>query len=159
MNMDPYRLTGNFGDSVIESTIDAATRIINQPRNKFTAIYFSKDNIERIQRQLIRETKRLTKGIDIGKQSEGQLLMIMCGLYKLYGTFDGKNVEAALGPLNKLVVAECVKQILPNIEAYLLYIRDASQPFGGGGERAFARPTDVSVKGTKTTTGFLPLQR
>jgi len=159
MNMDPYKLTGGFGDSIIESTIDAAIRIINQPRDKFTAIYFSRDNIEHIQKQIIRETRRLTKGIDIGKQSEGQLLTIMCGMYTLYNCFDGKNVEAALIPLNNLVIAGCVKQILPNIEAYLLYIRDASQPFGGGGERAFARPTSVSVKGTKTTTGFLPLHR
>ena len=91
--------------------------------------------------------------MDIGKQNEDELIMMMCGIYVQDSTFNG-NVKESLKKINTLIITECLKQILPGVRAYVLYLRDASLPFSGGGENAFARPQDVSEKGT-----LLPLQR
>ena len=82
----------------------------------------------------------------------------MCGIYVQDSTFNG-NVQESLKKINTIVITECLKQILPGVRSYVLYLRDASMPFGGGGENAFARPQDVSEKGTKVSPGFLPLER
>ena len=86
--------------------------------------------------------------MDIGKQNEDELIMMMCGIYVQDSTFNG-NVKESLKKINTLIITECLKQILPGVRAYVLYLRDASLPFSGGGENAFARPQDVSEKGTR----------
>ena len=153
-----YTLSGEFGGSSLEPTVDAILRTLHQRPDGLNTTFFSSKNIDHIQKHLIHETKRIT-GFEIGKQSETDLITIMIASYVQYSTFDGNNADAARQHLNKLVVAQCLSKILPGIRAYLLYVRDASKPFGGGGERAFARPMSTSVKGSKTTTGFLPLHR
>jgi len=103
-----------------------------------------------IQSKLISQTKKYT-GVDIGKQNEDELIMMMCGIYVQDSTFNG-NVKESLKKINTLIITECLKQILPGVRAYVLYLRDASLPFSGGGENAFARPQDVSEKGTRVFT-------
>lgn len=156
-SFDPYKLSGNFGNSEIEPTVAAALRVLHELPEPFNTTFFSRKNVDFIQQKLITETKRFT-GVDIGKQNEDELIMIMTGVYVQDSTFNG-NMFESLKKINTLTITECLKQILPGVKAYTLYLRDASLPFGGGGETAFARPQDVSEKGSRTITGFLPLQR
>lgn len=154
---DPYKLTGNFGDSDIEPTVTAALRVLHELPEPFNTMFFSRKNVDFIQNKIASETKRYS-GVDIGKQNEDELIMIMCGVYVQDSTFDG-DIKKSLKKINTLVITECLKQVLPGVKAYVMYLRDASQPFGGGGESAFARPQNVGEKGSRTITGFLPLQR
>jgi len=154
---DPYKISGEFGDSTLEPTVVAALRVLHETPAEFNTTFFSRKNVDFIQNKMISQTKRYT-GVDIGRQNEDELIMMMCGIYVQDSTFNG-NVKESLKKINTIVITECLKQILPGVRAYVLYLRDASMPFSGGGENAFARPQDVSEKGTKVMSGFLPLQR
>ena len=154
---DPYKISGEFGDSTLEPTGVAALRVLHETPAEFNTTFFSRKNVDFIQNKMISQTKRYT-GVDIGRQNEDELIMMMCGIYVQDSTFNG-NVKESLKKINTIVITECLKQILPGVRAYVLYLRDASMPFSGGGENAFARPQDVSEKGTFTLPGFLPLQR
>ena len=154
---DPYKISGQFGDSTIEPTVAAALRVLHETPSEFNTTFFSIKNVNFIQGKLISQTKRYT-GVDIGRQNDDELIMMMCGIYVQDSTFNG-NVQESLKKINTLVITECLKQILPGVRAYVLYLRDASLPFSGGGESAFARPQDVSEKGSKVMPGFLPLER
>ena len=156
-NTDPYKMAGEFGNSTIEPTVAAALRVLHETPSEFNTLYFSRKNVDFIQSKLISQTKKYT-GVDIGRQIEDELIMMMCGIYVQDSTFNG-NVQESLKKINTLIITECLKQILPGVRAYVLYLRDASMPFNGGGENAFARPQDVSEKGTRVNPGFLPLER
>jgi hypothetical protein len=84
---------------------------------------------------------------------------IMIGIYVQDSTYDPAKFAASLAKINKLVITECLKQILPGVRAYALYVRDASRPYGGGGETAFKRPVLATVKGSRSLPGFVPLVR
>ena len=156
-NTDPYKMAGEFGNSTIEPTVAAALRVLHETPSEFNTLYFSRKNVDFIQSKLISQTKKYT-GVDIGRQNEDELIMMMCGIYVQDSTFNG-NVQESLTKINTLIITECLKPILPGVRAYVLYLRDASMPFNGGGENAFARPQDVSEKGTRVNPGFLPLER
>lgn len=154
---DPYKISGEFGNSTLEPTVAAALRVLHETPAEFNTTFFSKKNVDFIQNKLITETKRYT-GVNIGRQNDDELIMMMCGIYVQDSTFNG-SMKESLKKINTLVITECLKQILPGVRAYVLYLRDASMPFNGGGENAFARPRDVSEKGSRVLPGFLPLQR
>ena len=154
---DPYKISGEFGNSTLEPTVTAALRVLHETPGEFNTTFFSKKNVDFIQGKLISQTKRYT-GVDIGRQNDDELIMMMCGIYVQDSTFSG-NVKESLKKINTIVITECLKQILPGVRSYVLYLRDASMPFGGGGENAFARPKDVSEKGSRVLPGVIFLQR
>ena len=160
---DPYRVSGDFAlPGGIEPTVTAALRVAHELPSPFTLKYFSRKNIDFIQNKLVSETKKYT-GFTIGPQDEGILIEIMVGIYVQDATFDPSNFNASFAKLNKLVVTECMKQILPGARAYALYVRDSSSNYGVGtgrnAETSFARPVLASTKGSRILTGFLPLDR
>jgi hypothetical protein len=154
---DPYKISGEFGNSTLEPTVAAALRVLHETPAEFNTTFFSKKNVDFIQNKLITETKRYT-GVNIGRQNDDELIMMMCGIYVQDSTFNG-SMKESLKKINTLVITECLKQILPGVRAYVLYLRDASMPFNGGGENAFARPRDVSEKGSRVLPGVLFLDR
>ena len=154
---DPYKISGEFGDYKLEPTVAAALRVLHETPAEFNTTFFSKKNVDFIQNKMISQTKRYT-GVDIGRQNEDELIMMMCGVYVQDSTFNG-NVKESLKKINTIVITEGLKQILPGVRSYVLYLRDASLPFNGGGENAFARPKEVSEKGSRVLPGFLPLDR
>jgi hypothetical protein len=154
---DPYKISGQFGESTLEPTVTAALRVLHELPAEFNTTFFSQKNVNFIQSKMISQTKRYT-GVDIGRQNDDELIMMMCGIYVQDSTYNG-NVKESLKKLNTIVITEGLKQILPGVRSYVLYLRDASMPFGGGGENAFSRPQNVDEKGTKVMPGFLPLQR
>jgi hypothetical protein len=154
---DPYKISGEFGDYKLEPTVAAALRVLHETPAEFNTTFFSRKNVDFIQNKMISQTKKYT-GVDIGRQNEDELIMMMCGVYVQDSTFNG-NVKESLKKINTIVITEGLKQILPGVRSYVLYLRDASLPFNGGGENAFARPKDVSEKGSRVLPGFLPLDR
>lgn len=154
---DPYKMSGGYEDHDVETTVAAALKVLHELPSDFNTTFFSKKNVDFIQNKMISQTKRYT-GVDIGRQNDDELIMMMCGIYVQDSMFNG-NVRESLKRLNTIVITECLKQILPGVKSYVLYLRDASQPFGGGGENAFSRPQDVSEKGTKVMPGVLFLDR
>jgi hypothetical protein len=156
---DPYRVSGSFSTQYdLEPTVTAALRVIKELPEKFNTTFFSRKNIEFIQKTLVSETKRYT-GFNIGPQDETVLVEIMTGIYVQDSTYDPSNFAASLAKINKLVITECLKQILPGVRSYAMYVRDASRPYGGAGSVAFERPVLATVKGSRSLPGVLFLDR
>jgi hypothetical protein len=132
--------------------------------NTLMGFFFSVENVDYLQNRVVDEVKRIKK-VDISKQSEDELLIIMNNYYQkaLSGWLphedsNGKpnpnevyprgttscSLTSRLSRLNASVLEECVKQILSGIDMYLKYYEDASSlPL------PLTRPSFTSMKGSR----------
>jgi len=111
--------------------------------NALSRTYFSNDNVERLQRQIVQEVYRVSKK-QIGKQSYQELQIIMKSMYLQYGRNIPTGIEEQVQVLNKYVIDECVRIIVPNVLQYNKYIEDISSPIP-----IMPRSQNVSNKGSK----------
>jgi hypothetical protein len=111
--------------------------------NALSRTFFSNDNVERLQLQIIDNVykKSLKK---ISKQSYQELQIIMKSIYLQYGRNIPYDIERQVLTLNKYVVDECVRIILPNVQQYNKYINDITSPIP-----VMPRSQNVSNKGYK----------
>ena len=151
MMTNPYYSSGSFGNDTLEPVVTAALRVAHEIESPFTREFFSKRNIDFLQNKMIEATKKYT-GMTIGRQDDKVLVMIMSGIYVEYSTATG-NMAEDIKKLNTLVFSECMKQILPGVRSYALYVRDASAPYGGAGTEAFRRPILSTTKGSRALEG------
>ena len=115
-----------------------------QELNPLSLKYFGKNNINKIQNLIILEVKTRAN-YTIGRQSEIQLQIIMRSIYLSNSKNLMTNIDYQIDELNKMVVDESVKVIIPNIKQYLGYRKDISSP-----RQMMAHPTSVSSKGEKS---------
>jgi hypothetical protein len=111
--------------------------------NALARTYFSNDNVERLQRQIVQEVYRVSKK-QIGKQSYQELQIIMKSMYLQYGRNIPTGIEEQVQVLNKYVIDECVRIIVPNVLQYNKYLEDISSPIP-----IMPRSQNVSNKGSK----------
>ena len=89
--------------------------------------FFSETNIHTLQYSIITSVKSMTN-IDIGPQSKIDLLNFMHKHYKLNAnTQCPGNIQSEILRLNKLVIQECVENIIFNMKSYMNYRRDIEQ--------------------------------
>lgn len=117
-----------------------ALKALQMTPNPLLIYYFSKDNVEYLQKRTIQEVKRI-RNIDISPQSVDELLIIMRSnyLYAIQGwlpaSVDDPNVpqnrgekpcslEMRLSRLNQSTIEETVKQVFSGIDQYNLYTKD-----------------------------------
>lgn len=105
--------------------------------------YFSNDNIECLQNQIIKAVFSVSQK-QISKQSYQDLQIIMKSIYLQYGRNLPNNIEEQIVKLNKYVVDECVKIIVPNMLQYTKYLDEISSPVP-----TMQRAQNVSIKGNK----------
>ena len=111
--------------------------------NALSRTYFSNDNVERIQRQVVNEVYNKSQK-QISKQSYQELQIIMKSMYLQYGRNLNTDIEGQVLTLNKFVVDECVRIIIPNVLQYNKYIEDITSPIP-----VMPRSQNVSNKGYK----------
>jgi len=111
--------------------------------NALSRTYFCNDNVERIQRQVVNEVFKQSNK-QIGKQSYQELQIIMKSIYLQYGRNLPTEIESQVAKLNKYVVDECVRIIIPNVLQYNKYIEDITSPIP-----VMPRSQNVSNKGYK----------
>lgn len=108
--------------------------------------FFSKANIDRVQRALQKTIKK-HMGATIDRQSDEQLLIVMRYVYMQQGANYGCDAE--VDRLNALVLKEIVPQVAAGLSQYVGYLRDASTlPV------PLARGQATSIRGTKTLELF-----
>lgn len=108
--------------------------------------FFSKDNIDKIQKEIIAEVYKESEGqYIISRQSDLQLQIIMRGVYLTYGNGLYESLDVKLNELNKVVINDCMKSVMPNIKQYLHYRKDISTP-----RHIMSHPINPSSKGEKT---------
>jgi len=111
--------------------------------NSLSRTFFSNDNVERIQLQIINEVYKQSQK-KIGKQSYQELQVIMKSIYLQYSQNLKKNIEEQVQKLNKYVIDDCVRTIVANVLQYTKYIEDITTP-----TPVRFNPQNVSNKGYK----------
>jgi hypothetical protein len=111
--------------------------------NALARTFFSNDNVERLQRQIVQEVLRVSNK-QISKQSYQELQIIMKSMYLQYGRNLPTDIEGQVVVLNKYVVDECVRIIVPNVLQYNKYLDDITSPIP-----VMPRSQNVSNKGYK----------
>ena len=136
----PYELYKN-SNSKQNTSVDIISNIVVP--NAVSRTFFSNDNVERLQRQIVNEVYKQSQK-QIGKQSYQELQVIMKSIYLQYGRNLPTDIEGQVLTLNKYVIDECVRIIVPNVLQYNKYIEDITSPIP-----VMPRSQNVSNKGYK----------
>jgi hypothetical protein len=116
-----------------------------QEMTPLSQAYFSKNNLDKIQQQLINEVRiKSNNEYNIGRQSDLQLQIIMRSMFLSYGKNNNNNIRAQIDELNAMVVEDCINKIIPEIKQYLYYRKDITQP-----RQIRDNSVNVSSKGEK----------
>ena len=140
----PYELYKN-SNSQQNTSVDIISNIVVP--NAVSRTFFSNDNMERIQKQIINNVYTQSKK-QISKQSYQELQIIMKSIYLQYSRNLPNNIEEQVFLLNKYVVDECVSIIIPNVIQYNKYITEITSPIP-----VPPRSVNVSNKGDKSLPG------
>jgi hypothetical protein len=112
--------------------------------------FFSKGNLDVVQRALASEVFRLT-GFKIARQSDDSILVVMRAIFADHAINQPRDVGAEVARLNRGTVSAVTDNVISNITAHLAYLRDASRM-----RTPMERGAATSTKGLHTT---LPLFR
>jgi hypothetical protein len=143
-SIKPYELYKN-STSQQNTGVDIISNIVVP--NAVSRTFFSNDNVERIQLQIINEVYKQSKR-KISKQSYQELQIIMKSIYLQYSRNLPNNIEEQVYTLNKYVINECVSIIIPNVTQYNKYITEITGPIPIN-----PRSINVSNKGDKSLPG------
>ena len=96
--------------------------------NALSRTFFSNDNTERLQLQIIDGVYKACQK-KISKQSYQELQIIMKSIYLQYGRNLPYDIEEQVMTLNKYVIDECIRIIVPNVLQYNKYLDDITALF------------------------------
>ena len=119
--------------------------------NTLSRAFFSNDNVECIQRQIINDVYNQSQK-QISKQSYQELQIIMKSIYLQYSRNLSYDIKEQVKILNKYVVDESVSIIIPNVLQYNKYITEITGPLP-----VPPRSINVSNKGEKSLVGTASL--
>lgn len=118
--------------------------------NPLIRAFFSRSNLDAVQRGLVSEVHRLT-GFKIGRQSDDSVLTVMRAIFADHANNKTADVGSEVLRLNRGAVAAMTDNAISNMTAHLAYLRDASRM-----RTPMERGAATSMKGLHTT---LPLFR
>ena len=114
-----------------------------QQKNVLNTLFFSKANVEEIQKRIIYEVYKKTTQ-KISKQNYNELIIIMRSVYLLNSRNLNYDIKNQISDLNDIVVAETAPIIITNLKAHLQYMVDNQQP-----TRTMDRPQFVDSQGLR----------
>jgi hypothetical protein len=122
-----------------------ATKGIHEA-DELANIFFSQDNIERLQQAIRYNVYRSSGGKHvIDKQSEQELKIIMRYYYLDYGSYRSFMIQDEIEKLNTMVIRYCVPRILNEIEMYLKFLNDSEKD-----KQVMEHSINTSIKGNKS---------
>jgi len=111
-----------------KSAVDDALKGRHDP-TPLNELYFSEENIIRVQKAITNEVKRRTGNkVIVDDQNKQDVLLLMENSYYEYGRFLPFNIEKQVNELNAITVREAVPEIITQIKQHLSYIRDIERP-------------------------------
>ena len=131
-----------------ESTMSKTAGILETP---LTKSYFSRANLDLVQRTLADEVARLT-GFRIDRQDDTQMLIVMRGIFLDHAKNVPRDVSAEVRRLNAGVVSALIDPVISGITARLSYMRDASRM-----RTPIPRGSATSIKGIAPLQLFRPI--
>ena len=114
--------------------------------NGISEIYFSPENIKRIQKMLKREVYQRTNGqFSISDQDEADLLIAMRAVFLEHCRFLPFKIISQVKNLNNKVIQEIVPDMISNLKQHYDYIKEINSPI-----KPIARPLNVNHAGRKS---------
>lgn len=108
-------------------------------------VYFSPENVEIIQRQIIAQVLKKTNGqYLIERQNEADVRAIMNHVFSQYAKNMPNNIRQQVQELNNITVAQIIPGIISEITAYVGYLSDTFGP-----RQVMDLPVNVSNAGSK----------
>jgi len=114
---------------------------------KVSEMFFSNENIARIQRKIKKEVLKRSRGkyrLDVD-QNERDLLLNMRAVYLDNAKHLDHHIVKQVKILNEIVLNTIMPDVMTNILQYYDYLRDITQPV-----RTIPRPLNVASKGRKS---------
>ncbi len=127
-DINDYNPLSIINDNYNNNT-EKATNVIsrNTTNSTIADIYFSNDNIEYLQNQIIKEVYRYSDNkYKIGKQSYNELKIIMRSYYLQYSKNLPTKIEEQIQTLNNMVIEWSVNNIINNIKQHDIYLETIS---------------------------------
>jgi hypothetical protein len=118
----------NF-DKAVDKATEHQINIISRNLNctEVSKVYFSMDNINLLQTGIRNRILNDTGGeINIGRQKDDELKIVMRSIYFQYGKNTKNDVKLQVLDLNTRVIDWCVPEIMSNIQQSDKYIMDIS---------------------------------
>jgi hypothetical protein len=115
-------------------------------KNHITKMFFSNENVARLQRKIREEVQRRTKGQYVLEedQDEADLVIVMRAVYLDKGkNLPGETVRQ-VKILNQQTIDYLMPDLLSNIKQYFSYIKDINQPL-----QPMIRPLNTSNSGRR----------
>ena len=112
--------------------------------NELAKQYFSYENIEYIHKEIINKIENVL-GKKIGRQSDTNLQIIMKSIYLQYSKNNNNDIGKQINELNRMVIDESTRIIIPNIMQYEGYIKDITAPL-----KPLPLPINTNNAGNKT---------
>jgi len=147
-SVKPYELYKN-SNSQQNTSVDIISNIVVP--NALSRTFFSNDNMERIQLQIVNEVYKKSQK-QISKQSYQELQIIMKSIYLQYSRNLPNNIEEQVLTLNKYVVDYSVPTIISNVLEYNKYLQDITSPIP-----VMPRSVNASSKGDRSLPGTATL--
>lgn len=119
----------------------------NKGLDKVAKLFFSEDNINRIQKMIKREIFNKTKGVfrlDIN-QDETDLIVAMRAVYYEHGRFLPFGIIRQVKELNRNLLDYIIPDIITQIKQSYAYIQEINQPL-----KPLTRPINVNNAGRKS---------
>ena len=98
--------------------------------SKLSDIYFSKNNIQRLQNEIRTGVYNKSNGqYVIGEQDCDTLKVIMRSIFLQYSANMSTQIEDQIHSLNTMVLNYCIPQVFSEAQAYIKYLSDASSMY------------------------------
>lgn len=118
---------GDPANAASGDVVQAAARSLRQPDTPLLAAFFSRANLEALQRDLL-ERVRERVGLDVGRQSDRELALVMRRVYVRGADPYPENVDQEVLRLNTLVLTRAVDTVSQNVVRYLSHSDGVGRP-------------------------------
>lgn len=128
-----------------------ALRGMQVANDELSLMYFSQENIDRIQRHIKSEVRRLSNGkykLDVD-QDEFDLLIIMRAVFLEHAKHIPTHIVRQVKELNKQTIDYLIPDVMTNIKQSIGYLRDITTPL-----QPLDHPLNVNRGGRKTLPSF-----
>lgn len=108
--------------------LNSALNMLRVDPDNMLVAYFSKENVDALQKEIVGSVKRNT-GITVSRQSDEELLNIMVFMYENYKTtLGGKPTNTSVKELNSRVLATTVSMVGNGAASQMKYVNYISKP-------------------------------
>lgn len=133
------------GENVTVKTDNRTTLEHSFETTPVNKLFFSKNNVDYIHQRIINDVFiKSNKKYKISRQSDTNLTIRMRSFYLQYGRNMLTDIQGQVNELNEMVIQDCVKDILSEIEQKMFYIQSISKL-----PEQMSHPVNSSSKGEK----------